>query len=131
MRISGITGTVIVTEEETIKGYRIDDAFRSQTIEVRTNDTQQLWFYNTPVSGILIHKISSVDGKEIPGVTFLLYDSTNTPVAQATSDDHGYAWFEDLPAGRYFLREMENEGYVRDTQKKTVYVKPGETTEWE
>ena len=131
--LSGITGTVIVTEEETIKGYRIDDAFRSQTIEVRTNDTQQLWFYNTPVSGILIHKISSVDGKEIPGVTFLLYDSTNTPVAQATSDDHGYAWFEDLSAGRYFLREMENEGYVRDTQKKTVYVKPGETTEveWE
>ena len=131
--LSGITGTVVVTEVETIKGYRIDDAFRSQTIEVRTNDTQQLWFYNTPVSGILIHKISSVDGKEIPGVTFLLYDSTNTPVAQATSDDHGYAWFEDLPAGRYFLREMENEGYVRDTQKKTVYVKPGETTEveWE
>ena len=131
--LSGITGTVIVTEVETIKGYRIDGAFRSQTIEVRTNDTQQLWFYNTPVSGILIHKISSVDGKEIPGVTFLLYDSTNTPVAQATSDDHGYAWFEDLPAGRYFLREMENEGYVRDTQKKTVYVKSGETTEveWE
>lgn len=131
--LSGITGTVIVTEVETIKGYRIDDASRSQTIEVRANDTQTLWFYNRPISGILIHKISSVDGKAIPGVTFLLYDSTNTPVAQATSDDHGYAWFEDLPAGRYFLREMENEGYVRDTQKKTVYVKPGETTEveWE
>lgn len=131
--LSGITGTVIVTEEETIRGYRIDETSRTQTVEVRTNDTQQLWFYNTPVSGILIHKISSVDGKEIPGVTFLLYDSTNTPVAQATSDDHGYAWFEDLPAGRYFLREMENEGYVRDTQKKTVYVKSGETTEveWE
>ena len=130
--LSGITGTVIVTEEETIRGYRIDEASRTQTVEVRTNDTQQLWFYNTPVSGILIHKISSVDGKEIPGVTFLLYDSTNTPVAQATSDD-GYAWFEDLPTGRYFLREMENEGYVRDTQKKTVYVKSGETTEveWE
>ena len=131
--LSGITGTVIVTEEETIRGYRIDETSRTQTVEVRTNDTQQLWFYNTPVSGILIHKISSVDGKEIPSVTFLLYDSTNTPVAQATSDDHGYAWFEDLPAGRYFLREMENEGYVRDTQKKTVYVKSGETTEveWE
>ena len=131
--LSGITGTVIVTEVETIKGYRIDDASRSQTIEVRANDTQQLWFYNTPISGILIHKISSVDGKAIPGVTFLLYDSTNTPIAQATSDDRGYAYFEDLPAGRYSLRELENEGYVRDTQKKTVYVKFGETTEveWE
>lgn len=131
--LSGITGTVIVTEVETIMGYRIDDASRSQTIEVRANDTQQLWFYNTPISGILIHKISSVDGKAIPGVTFLLYDSANTPIAQATSDDRGYAYFEDLPAGRYSLRELENEGYVRDTQKKTVYVKSGETTEveWE
>ena len=131
--LSGITGTVIVTEVETIKGYRIDDASRSQTIEVRANDTQQLWLYNTPISGILIHKISSVDGKAIPGVTFLLYDSANIPIAQATSDDRGYAYFEDLPAGRYSLRELENEGYVRDTQKKTVYVKSGETTEveWE
>ena len=129
--LSGITGTVIVTEVETIKGYRIDDASRNQAIEVRTNDTQQLWFYNTPISGILIHKISSVDGKAIPGVTFLLYDSANTPIAQATSDDRGYAYFEDLPAGRYSLRELENEGYVRDTQKKTVYVKSGETTEVE
>ena len=131
--LSGITGTVIVTEVETIKGYRIDDASRSQTIEVRANDTQQLWFYNTPISGILIHKISSVDGKAIPGVTFLLYGSANIPIAQATSDDRGYAYFEDLPAGRYSLRELENEGYVRDTQKKTVYVKSGETTEveWE
>lgn len=131
--LSGITGTVIVTEVETIKGYRIDDASRSQTIEVRANDTQQLWFYNRPISGILIHKISSVDGKAIPGVTFLLYDSTNAPIAQATSDDRGYVYFEDLSAGRYYLRELENEGYVRDTQKKTVYVKSGETTEveWE
>lgn len=131
--LSGITGTVIVTEVETIKGYRIDDASRSQTIEVRANDTQTLWFYNRPISGILIHKISSVDGKAIPGVTFLLYDSTNAPIAQATSDDRGYAYFEDLSADRYYLRELENEGYVRDTQKKTVYVKSGETTEveWE
>ena len=53
--LSGITGTVVVTEVETIKGYRIDDASRSQTIEVRANDTQQLWFYNAPTSRILLH----------------------------------------------------------------------------
>ena len=131
--ILNVTGTVIVTEEASIKGYTIDEATRSQTVEVRTNDTQTLWFYNRPISGILIHKISSVDGKAIPGATFLLYDSTNAPIAQATSDDRGYAYFEDLSAGRYYLRELENEGYVRDTQKKTVYVKSGETTEveWE
>ena len=38
-----------------------------------------------------------------------------------------------MEAGRYYLRELENEGYVPDTQKKTVYVKSGKTTEveWE
>ena len=45
-----------------------------------------------------------------------------------------YAWFEDLTeSGRYYLRELENEGYIPDTQLRTVYVKAGETTlvEWE
>ena len=31
--------------------------------------------------------------------------------------------------GRYYLRELENEGYIPDTQRKTVYVRSGETTE--
>ena len=36
-------------------------------------------------------------------------------------------------SGRYYLRELENEGYVPDTELKTVYVKSGRTTEitWE
>ena len=44
-----------------------------------------------------------------------------------------YAWLEDLEGGRFYLKELENEGYIPDTQEKTVYVKPGETTEvtWE
>ncbi len=35
--------------------------------------------------------------------------------------------------GRYYLRELENPGYVPDTQMKTVYVKAGEVTlvEWQ
>ena len=70
--LSGITGTVIVTEVETIKGYRIDDTSRSQTIEVRANDTQQLWFYNAPTSRILLHKVDKATGKGIYGAVFLL-----------------------------------------------------------
>ena len=64
---------------------------------------------------------------------FILYDSTNTPVGQYTSDNEGYVLIEGLEAGRYYLRELENEGYVPDTEKKTVYVESGETTEveWE
>ena len=47
--ILNVTGTVIVTEEASIKGYTIDEATRSQTVEVRANDAQTLWFYNRPI----------------------------------------------------------------------------------
>ena len=128
--LSGITGTVVVTEVETIKGYTIDEATRSQTVEVRANDTQTLWFYNRPISGILIHKIDSTTGEGIPGVSFLLYDGSHRPVGEYTSDQRGYVYIDDLTeSGRYYLRELENEGYVSDTELKTVYVRSGEVTE--
>ena len=221
--LSGITGTVIATELESVSGYTIDPDSQSQTVTINPNDTQTLRFYNNavggvelikvssadktkripnttfeirrvsddalvdtvttgktgsvfvtleddsyyavetesaegfkldntphyftvkngscppltvtnaPLSGILLHKISTADGKGIPGVSFILYDSGHNPIDQQTTDDRGYARFEDLEPGRYYLRELENEGYVPDTQKKTIYVKSGETTEveWE
>lgn len=222
--LSGITGTVVVTELESVPGYTIDPDSQSQTVTINPNDTQTLRFFNNaiggveltkvnkadkteripnttfeirrvsddalvdtvttgrdgkvylplengdyyavetqsaegfkldpapiyftvadgqttrktvtnaPLSGILLHKISTADGEGIPGVSFILYDSGHNPIDQQTTDDRGYAWFEDLTeSGRYYLRELENEGYIPDTQLRTVYVKAGEVTEveWE
>ena len=215
-----VTGTVVVTEEASIEGYTIDPNTRTQTVEVRANDTQTLTFFNDPVggvelikvnaakpseripnttfeirkagddalvdtvttdrngrvfcslednayyaveieaaqgfrlddtphyfevkdgktttvtvknkalSGILIHKIDSTTGKGISGVSFLLYDSSHRPIGEYTSDQRGYVYIDDLTAGgRYYLRELENEGYISDTELKTVYVRSGEVTE--
>ena len=220
--LSGLTGTIVVTETKTIEGYTIHEETRTQTVVVNPNDTQELTFYNDPVggveiikvdaadkterlgnatfeirkmddalvdtvttdkngrvflsledgsyyaveieapegykldnthhyfevkngktskltitntamSGIIIHKIDSTTGKGIYGVSFLLYDDSNNPIGQYTSDDQGYIYIENLESGRYYLRELENEGYILDTQRKTVNVKSGETTlvEWE
>ena len=220
--LSGLTGTIVVTETKTIEGYTIHEETRTQTVVINPNDTQELTFYNDPVggveiikvdeadkserlanatfeirqmndalvdtvttdkygrvflpledgayyaveieapegyklddtphyfevkdgktskltiankafSGILIHKTDSSTGKGIYGVTFLLYDEGNNPVGQYTSDNQGYVYIENIETGRYYLRELENEGYILDTQRKTVYVKSGETTlvEWE
>ena len=217
--LSGVTGTVIATELESVSGYTIDPDSQSQTVTINPNDTQTLRFYNNavggveiikvssadktkripnttfeirrvsddalvdtvttgktgsvfvtleddsyyavetesaegfkldntphyftvkdgscppltvtnaPLSGILLHKISTADGKGIPGVSFILYDSGHNPIDQQTTDDRGCAWFEDLTvSGRYYLRGGENEGYIPDTQERTVYVKAGETT---
>ena len=131
--LSGITGTVIVTEVETIKGYRIDDASRSQTIEVRANDTQQLWFYNAPTSRILLHKVDKATGKGIYGAVFLLYDSNRNPIGEYVTDQDGYIYADEgLADGRYYLREIKAApGYVLDPELKTIYVRYGSTTEIE
>ena len=222
--LSGITGTVVATEVESIPGYTIDPNTQSQTVVVNPDDTQQLYFYNAPVggveftkvneadktetisgvtfeirrvsddalvdtvttgkdgkvflpleagdyyaqetkaadgfklddtpiyftvkdgettrktvtnkafSGILLHKIDADTRKGIYGVTFLLYDSNMNPVDQFTTDQNGYAYIDTLDlSGKVYLRELENEGYIVDEQLKTVYIKPGETTEitWE
>lgn len=131
--LSGITGTVIVTEVETIKGYCIDDASRSQTIEVRANDTQQLWFYNAPTSRILLHKVDKATGKGISGAVFLLYDSNRNPIGEYVTDQDGYIYADEgLADGRYYLREIKAaDGYVLDPELKTIYVRYGSTTEIE
>jgi len=223
IKITGITGSVVVTEMETIEGYTIHEETRSQTVVVNTNDTQSLYFYNDPIggveiikvnadkkteripnvtfeirkvddelvdtvttdkngrvfcaledgayyaveieaaegfqldntphcfevkdgktttltienkslSGILIHKIDSNTGEGIYGVTFLLYDSNKTPIGQYESDQDGWVYITGLTeSGRYYICELENEGYNVDTQMKTVYVSAGRTVEieWE
>ena len=222
--LSSITGTVVVTELESVPGYTINRDGQSQVVTINPNDTQTLRFYNdavggaeltkvseadksetipdvtfeirrvsddalvdtvttgrngkvyisleagnyyavetdcpdtfqldptpvyftveenrttpltvtnAPISGILIHKISTADGEGIPGGSFILYDSGYNPIDQQTTDDRGYAWFEGLTeSGRYYLRELENEGYIPDSQLRSVYTKAGGTTlvEWE
>ncbi len=123
------SGSYYAVETEASKGFQLDNAPIYFTVEDGKTTTKTVT--NKAISGILIHKVDSTTGEGIPGVSFILYDSGNNPIAQETSDDRGYVRFENLTAGRFYLRELENEGYIPDTQKKTVYVKSGETTEIE
>ena len=124
-------GAYYAVEIEAPEGYKLDDT--PHYFEVVDGKTSKLTVTNKAFSGILIHKTDSSTGKGIYGVTFLLYDANNNPVGQYTSDNQGYVYIENIETGRYYLRELENEGYILDTQRKTVYVKSGETTlvEWE
>lgn len=137
---TGDTGTVFAPltegdyyalELESPSGFRLDPT--RHYFSVKDGEVTQEVIPNEAISGILLHKVDSTTGEGIYGVTFLLYDDTNTPIGQYTSDDRGYVYIEDLASGRYYLRELENEGYIVDTEKKTVYVRSGETTEitWE
>ena len=119
-------------ETEAGKGYQLDNTPIYFTVE--DGKTTAKTVTNKAISGILIHKVDSTTGEGIPGVTFLLYDGNNRPIGEYSSDQHGYVYIDNLTeSGRYYLRELENEGYVSDTELKTVYVRSGEVTEltWE
>ena len=125
-------GDYYALEQESPSGFKLDST--RHYFSVKNGEVTQEVIENEAVSGILVHKISTADGEGIPGVSFILYDSGHNPIDQQTTDDRGYAWFEDLEGGgRFYLRELENEGHIPDTQLRTVYVKAGETTlvEWE
>ena len=137
---TGDTGTVFAPlaegdyyalEQESPSGFKLDAT--RHYFSVKDGEVTQEVIENEAVSGILLHKVDSTTGDGIPGVSFILYDSGHNPIDQQTTDDRGYAWFEDLAGGRFYLKELENEGYIPDTQEKTVYVRSGETTEvtWE
>ncbi len=125
-------GNYCAVETEADKGFQVDGTPHYFTVE--DGKTTTLTVTNRAFSGILIHKIDSASKAGICGVTFLLYDASKNPIGQYTSDDKGYVYIDDLPgSGRYYLRELENDGYLVDTQLKTVYVTDGTTTEitWE
>ena len=119
-------------ETEAGKGFQLDNTPIYFTVEDGKMTTKTVT--NKAISGILIHKVNAITGEGIPGVTFLLYDGNHRPIGEYSSDQRGYVYIDDLTeSGRYYLRELENEGYVSDTELKTVYVRSGEVTEltWE
>ena len=124
-------GDYYAVETQAADGYKLDNTPHYFTVE--DGKPTVVTITNKAFSGILLHKTDSTTGKGIYGVTFLLYDSSHKPIGQYTTDNSGYIYVEDLTAtGRYYLKELENEGYLVDTEMKTVYVTTGETTlvEW-
>ena len=124
-------GDYYALEIEAAEGYKLDATPTYFTVE--DGKPTSITITNKAFSGILLHKTDSITGKGIYGVSFLLYDSSNKPIGQYTTDNNGYIYIEDLTvSGKYFLKELENKGYLVDTQMKTVYVTAGETTlvEW-
>ena len=88
--LKGVTGTLVVTELESIPGYTIDENTRTQTVVVNPDDTQSLYFYNKPVGGVEIIK-TDADHPEvrIPNVTFEVRRMDDGLVDTVTTDAKG------------------------------------------
>ena len=126
--ISGISGTVMVTEVETIPGYSIDENTRTQTVVVNPNDTQTLYFYNTPVGGLQIIKSDKDSGKRIAGVKFEIRKMNGEIIGTYTTDSDGVIYLPKAESGWYTVTELEAaSGYLLDTTPHRIEVRDGQT----
>ena len=126
--ISGISGTVVVTEIKTIPGYTIDENTRTQTVVVNPNDTQTLYFYNTPVGGLQIIKSDKDSGKRIAGVKFEIRKMNGEIIDTYTTDSDGVIYLPKAESGWYTVTELEAaSGYLLDTTPHRIEVKDGQT----
>lgn len=127
--LSGLTGTVVVTEVESIPGYTIDPNTQSQTVVINPNDTQELYFYNNPIGGIEIIKVNaSKTSERIPDTTFEIRRMDDALVDTITTDRNGRAYLS-LEDGSYYALEVEaNPDFVLDDIPHYFEVKNGEVT---
>ena len=117
-----------VVELKAAKGYKLDDT--PHQIEVKDGGTATLEITNRQIGSALIHKVDSLTGEGIYGVTFLLSDAKGNPVGTYQSDNEGYVYIDQgLADGKYTIREIEcADGYILDTVPKTFYVEYGGCT---
>ena len=132
IQIDGVVGTLVVTEVETIPGYVIDPAKQTQTVQVNPNDTQTLYFTNTPSTTLVIEKYIEGTTTCLEGVTFLVTDSSGAVVGPSNgeyiTDENGRIVIAGLePGTTVTAREVKTlEGYVLDTAPKSIKIKAGE-----
>ena len=126
--ISGISGTIVATEVKSIPGYTIDENSRTQTVVVNPNDTQTLYFYNTPVGGLQIIKSDKDSGKRIAGVKFEIRKMNGEIIGTYTTDSDGVIYLPEAESGWYTVTELEAaSGYLLDTTPHRIEVKDGRT----
>ena len=124
--ISGISGTVVVTEVQTIPGYTIDENTRTQTVVINPNDTQTLHFYNDPVGGVEIIKVNEDNHSErIPNTTFEIRKVDDALVDTVTTDKNGRV-FVALEDGSYYAKEVtSNKSFRLDDTPHYFEIKDG------
>ncbi len=122
--LSGIVGTVVVTEKKTLPGYEIDEESCTQTVVVNPDDTQTLIFYNNPIvperGQIQVYKYSSEyntvtgtpAGTPLKGAVYEISNArSGKVVGYITTDARGVAASKPLPLGRYKVVEVTAPGY--------------------
>ncbi|MBQ9346865.1 MAG: hypothetical protein IJT94_05910 [Oscillibacter sp.] len=131
IRITGIAGTVIVTEEQTASGYTMDAANRTQTVVVNPADGQTLTFFDTPAQQLTVQLYVKGTTTPISGARFLLTDGTGAKLGdqdgEFVTDENGRFSLSGLASGAVVkVKQLSTpDGYLNDSAAKTITIKTG------
>jgi uncharacterized surface anchored protein len=132
--VSGLTeGTYIVSETAAPDGYILDAV--PQTVIIKSGKLTAVEFTNKPLAGLKIIKLDSVSRNPIEGVEF----SVSKMDGERVEDDFRATAFKTDKTGQIFIPQLENgyytvtetraaDGYILDSEPKTVLVQSGKTT---
>ena len=128
IRLTGIVGTIIISETKPLDGYVVDPATQNQTVQVNASDTQYITVYNTPIGGAEIIKVDAADKtKRLGGVTFEIRKMDGGLVQTVTTGSDGRVHIK-LDAGDYYALETEaKSGYKLDPTPHYFTVVDGKT----
>ena len=132
IKITQVTGTLVVTEEKAPDGYVMDPNSKSQTVVVNPQDTQTLRFYNEPMCSLTLTKLDSVTGKPVPNTEFTVKDGNGNVLGRYTTGKDGTIVVTGLiPGSTVVVSESRvPDGYVLDTTPKTIIVQNGSGNSW-
>ncbi len=128
IRISGITGTIVVKETKCLDGYTIDPATQTQTVVVNPADTQTLTFYNTPIGNFQLVKTDEDSGKRLADCTYEIRRMDDGLVGTYTTGSDG-TFSISLEEGSYYALEIKaRDGYRRDDTPHYFEMEDGKPT---
>ena len=117
-------GWYVITETKAPDGYVINEAAKTQKVEVKAGMIATLTFQHSKIFGLQIRSTVSGTGAGLAGVTYKITTLDNVAVATVTSDAAGIA-FNALQPGWYVVTPgTAPAGYsFTDTTPKNVEVK--------
>ena len=127
IKITNVTGTIVVTEEKCPDGYVLGSNDKSQTVVVNPQDTQTLRFYNDPLCSLTLTKRDSVTGKPVPNTEFTVRDGNGNLIGRYTTGRDGTVTVTGLvPGSTVVVTESKvPQGYVLNPTPQTITLKNG------
>lgn len=126
--LTGLKPGVYEVTELSVPSPYILDSNNRKTVYLDPGADRELIFENSTEPGLKILKKDKTTGAPVPGVTFLIEKIDGSYSEEATTNEEGEIFLENLDPGSYKVTEIRVPGnYILDSTPQTVTLEPNKT----